>query len=214
MKALARLVVALLLVPAAAGGAGAQENPSGTLVYGIQHEEHGEVGTHDVSFSRSGGDLMVEVRNRMKVKMFFITVFRYEADRREIWRDGRLLSYRSQTHDDGTDITLAAEIQGDTLMIDGPDGRIEAPAGTFPTHPWNPKIVDQTLLMDTKTGKLLKVAIRNAGEETIEARGRTVKATRYVVTGDQEREVWFGPDGTWLQMRFDSDGSGVTFTLK
>jgi len=157
---------------------------------------------------------MVEVRNRMKVKLLFVTVFRYQADRREIWRDGRLLSYRSQTHDDGTDIALAAEIEGDKLMIDGPDGRIEAPAGTYPTHPWNPKIVEQTLLMDTKTGKLLKVAIREAGEETIEARGRSVKATKYVVTGDQEREIWFGPGGTWLQMRFDSDGSDVTFTLK
>lgn len=214
MSALARLVVALLLVPAVAGAAAAQQSPSGTLLYGIQHEEHGEIGTHGISFSRSGGDLMVEVRNRMTVKLVFITLFRYEAERREIWRDGRMLSYRGKTHDDGTDLTLAADIQGDKLIIDGPDGRTEAPAGTFPSHPWNPKIVEQTLLMDTETGKLLEVAVREAGEETIEARGGPVKATKFVVTGDHEREIWFGPDGTWLQMRFDSDGSDVTFTLK
>lgn len=197
-----------------ATAASAAEVPSGTRLYGIHHEEHGDVGSHKVSFSRSGADLMVDVENRIKVKVLFITAYRFEADRMEIWRDGRLISYKSQTHDDGTDYEVGAEAKGDKLMIDGGDGPVEAPGDVFPTHPWNFALTERSLLMDTNTGELLEVSVTEMGEETIEARGQQVRARKFVISGDLERELWYGPDGTWLRMRFDKDGAEITFTLQ
>ena len=208
---LALAVVAAILLSSAATRA--QPAPSGTMLYGIHHEKHDDIGTHEVTFSRSGDDLMVEVKNRIKVKVLFITVYRFEANRREVWRGGKLVSYRSRSDDDGTEIVVRAEADGDKLVIEGQNGREEAPLGTFPTHPWNAKIVEQSKIMDTKTGELKTVSVTAAGEETIEAGGRKVKARKYRMTGDMERELWFGPDGTWLQMRFDKDGDTITFTL-
>jgi len=210
----AKRLLAAALALGFAASAWAAELPSGTVIYGIHHEKYGDVGTHKLTFSQSGEDLMVEVQNKMKVKLLFVTLFRYKAERRELWRDGKMVSYRSQTDDDGTDIAASAELKGGKLVIEGPDGSAEAPLGVFPTNPWNSKIVEQSLLMDTKTGELLKVKIDAAGEDTVEARGKSFKARKYVISGDMERELWFTEDGTWLQMRFDSDGSAVTFTLK
>jgi hypothetical protein len=68
--------------------------------------------------------------------------------------------------------------------------------------------------MDTKTAELLKVKTAEAGKDTLEIRGKSVEASKYVISGELERELWYGEDGTWLQMRFDSDGSAVTFTLE
>jgi hypothetical protein len=39
-------------------------------------------------------------------------------------------------------------------------------------------------------------------------------ARKYVISGGMNRELWYGPDGTWLQMRFEKDGSKITFTLQ
>lgn len=214
MVRLAKGLLAAALAAGLAGAAWAAEPPSGTAVYKIHHEKYGDIGTHKLTFARSGDDLTVEVENKMKVKVLFVTVFRYEAKRRELWRDGRMVGYRSQTHDDGTDITAMAELTGDKLVIEGPKGRATTPLGVFPTNPWNAKIIDQSLLMDTKTGELLKVKIAEAGEDTLEVRGKAVKARKYVISGELERELWYGADGAWLQMRFDSDGSAVTFTLQ
>ncbi len=214
MARLARRLLSVVAVLVLAAGAWAAEAPRGTVVYKIHHENYGDIGTHTLTFTESGGDLTVDVENRMKVKVLFVTVFRHEAERRELWRDGRMVGYRSQTHDDGTDITAVAELKGDRLEIEGPDGRATAPLGVFPTNPWNREIVKQSLLMDTKTGELLKVGIAGAGENTLEIRGKPVKAEKYVISGELERELWYGEDGTWLQMRFDSDGSAVTFTLE
>jgi hypothetical protein len=192
----------------------AAELPNGTVVYNIHHEKYGDIGTHTLTFAESGAALTVDVENKMKVKVLFVTVFRYEAERRELWRGGQMVGYRSQTHDDGTDIAAMAELKGDKLVIEGPNGRATTQFGIFPTNPWNRKIVEQSLLMDTKTAELLKVKTAEAGKDTLEIRGKSVEASKYVISGELERELWYGEDGTWLQMRFDSDGSAVTFTLE
>jgi hypothetical protein len=197
-----------------AAAARAQSQPNGTFIYGIHHEKHGDIGSHKLSFSRNGDNLLVEVENRIEVKVLFMTFFSFAADRREIWRGGRMLSYRSQTDDDGTDIAVRGVAKGDRFVIDGPDGQTDAPAGVFPSNPWNRKIVEQPLLMDSKSGALLKVKTEAAGAETVEARGGQVEALKFVMSGDLARELWFAEDGTWLKMRFDSDGAAVTFTLR
>ena len=46
------------------------------------------------------------------------------------------------------------------------------------------------------------------------AGGQSVTARKYLVAGDMERELWYGPDDTWLKMRFDKDGAKITFTLQ
>ncbi len=194
--------------------AAAADTPSGTFLYGIHHEDHGDIGFHKVSFSRSGGDLMVDVEVRVKVKIFFITVYRFESDRVEVWRDGRLISYKSRTYDDGTDYGVSAEAKADKLMIDDGDGRVEALGDVFPTHPWNVALTERSLLMDTKTGALLEVSVAELGEETIEAGGKQVRARKFAVSGDLERELWYGLDDTWLKMRFEEDGAKVSLTLQ
>jgi hypothetical protein len=185
-----------------------------TMAYDIHHEDHGQVGHHRVSFKSEGDDLIVEVENEIKVKVLFITAFRFEATRRERWREGKMVAYESQTHDDGTDIAVSARAEGDKLIIEGPDGAKEAPLGTFPSHPWNMEILKSDLLMETKTGELLEVATAGAGAETLELGGRSVATTRYKMTGDMERELWFDAEGNWIQLRFEKDGSLITFTLK
>ena len=206
------LVLAAVLTWSAAVQAAPQ--PGTTAVYGIHHEEHGDVGEHSVSYTREGEDLVVSVDNRITVDVLFFTAFRFEAKRREVWRDGRMIAYESDTHDDGTDIRVSARVQGDKLVIEGPEGRVEAPAGTFPTHPWNQGVLAQSFVMDTKTGTLLKVAASEVGRETIQAGGRAIETVKHQITGDQERELWFDEDGNWIQLRFYKDGDAITFTLR
>ena len=209
------LSLGVLAAAACVGQAALAVPPAGTsVVFGIHHEDHGEVGEHRVSFSRQGEDLVVSVDNLITVEIFFITAFRFEAERREVWRDGRMIAYDSRTHDDGTDIQVSARTEGDKLVIDGPEGRIEAPAGTFPTHPWNPAFLGQTLVMDTKTGRLLNIETVEAGRETINAGGRMIRALKHRITGDTRREIWFDEEGNLVQLRLYADGKAVTFTLE
>lgn len=207
----ASLAVALMSL---AGGVGSAPPQSGTtMVYTIHHEDYGDIGEHRVTFTQKGEQLVVDVENKVEVRILAITAFRFEANRRELWQGDRMVGYRSVTHEDGRDIAISGEVVGDRLVIDAPSGRIETEAGTFPTHPWNKAIAGESVLMDTKTGELLNVDIANLGEEVIEAGGRTIEATKYRVTGDAEREVWFDDEDNWVRLRFERDGAAITFTL-
>ncbi|MDH3228565.1 MAG: DUF6134 family protein [Alphaproteobacteria bacterium] len=190
----------------------AYDPPSGTVEYAINHSKYDEIGTHRVTFSRSGGDLVVDVRIDIKVKLLFITAHSLTSDRRETWRDGKLVAYTAHTDENSELIDVAARANGAQLVITGPAGKAEADGAVFPTHPWNPGIVTSKLLMDTKTGKLLKVSVAPAGEDVIKVAGKAIKTHQYTVSGDIARDLWFDAAGNWIQLRFVNDGATLTFT--
>jgi hypothetical protein len=195
-----------------AAQASAYEPPLGTVEYRINHSKYDEIGTHSLTFSRDGADVVVDVAVRIKVKLLFITAHSVAADRRETWRDGRLLAYQSRTKENKTLIEVSARTEAGKLVIEGPEGRVEAAGPVFPTNPWHPEIVKAGLLMDTKTGKLLKVSVAAAGDGEVAVAGKAVKARKYTISGELARDVWFDADGNLLQFSFVNDGVTLTFT--
>lgn len=194
---------------------GGSEPASGTrMVYDIYHEDYGHIGEQRVTFTRRSEPLVVDVEIDIAVEMLGLTLYRFEGKRRQEWQDGRLVGFESETHDDGRDFALSAELVDGEMQINSQSGASEAPGGIFPTDPWNRDIVEQSLLMDTKTGELRRVEVSEVGEETLEIGGRPVATTKYEATGDEEREVWYDDEDTWVQLRFERDGSEITFRLR
>lgn len=219
----------LLVAPMAAvaclalafGPASVRAEPAGgtTMVYDIYHENHGHIGEERVTFSRdhrspASDDLVVDVQIDIAVSLLGLTLYRFEGTRRQEWENGRLIEFQSQTNDDGDDYAVSARLVNGEMQIDTSSGEAEAPAGIFPTDPWNRSIVDQSVVMDTKTGALRSIKVDKVGEETLEIGGRQVPTTKYAATGDEEREVWYDDQDNWVQLRFMRNGSAVTFKLR
>lgn len=194
--------------------AGAETSP-GTYVYQINHSRYGEIGTHTVALSRNGAATIANVKLRIQVKALFVTLHRVSAERSETWRGGRLVGYASTTTENGKVFKVTAKEEGGQLVIDGPDGKITVPLGVVPTNPWNIAIVKARKVMDTKTGRIKNVlSVTPEGEETITAKGRKMKASKYVFVSDVKRELWYGAGGKLLKFRVFRDGNAVSFTLK
>lgn len=206
----AAVFAALVLCTSAAAIAG-QSIPA-DATYRIVHEDHGVIGVHKVTFSKDGEDLIVQVAGEAVVEVAFIPVYRFTTSRRETWRDGKLVAYLAETDDDDTDFRVSIERNGKDLHINTLEGHATAPGDLLLSHPWNLAITEQSRLIDTKTGALLNVAIAPTGEETLEIAGQLVKATRYVVTGDQPREIWYDQAGNWVKLRLMERGATVTMT--
>jgi len=197
--------------------AAASDWPTGRFEFEIEHETYGDIGTHTVSLEQNGEELVVEVHNRVHIQVLFWT-YRSEANHKEVWRDGRLIAYDSfadgDDHGDGKPITVTAHTHGDKLIVLGPSGHVEAPGSILSSHPWNPKIVEQDLLMHSKTGELKKVKVVARGEEWVNTDRRRVKARKYQMSGDIEREIWYDANGVCVRMRFMKNGKEVTFTRR
>jgi Family of unknown function (DUF6134) len=59
------------------------------------------VGQHRITFHQDGGKLLVHSELAIKVKVLFVTAYRYEQTREEVWREGKLIAFTSTTDDDG-----------------------------------------------------------------------------------------------------------------
>jgi hypothetical protein len=209
VAAVAGLVLVMTSLPARAC-----DHPPGQDVYKLDHEVFGEIGRHVVTFSCQGDDLVVETEIEGKATLLKVPVYTLEASYREVWRGDRLISFDSSMNDNGEKFEVNARAKGDHTVIDRRRGTIEVPATIVSDHPWNHRVIDRTLVFDSRRGKLRHVQVEAAGKETLEIGGRKVVAQKYILSGDLERVVWYGDDGTWLQAELQYGGGDILVTLE
>jgi Family of unknown function (DUF6134) len=208
------LLPALTLVLLVAGEVMACPDAPPDAEYAIHHETYGEVGRHSITFACAGEELVVETRVTGEVKVLFVPIFQREARYREVWRGDRLIAFDSWFKDNGEVYEVKARAAGEQTIVEGSRGRLEAPSTVVSNHPWNHAVIDRPLLFDTQRGRLQQVRVASAGEDTISVGGAQVSALKYLVTGDLERELWYGRDGEWLQSRLEYQGAKITLTRR
>lgn len=170
------------------------------------------IGEHRLVFETSGEDLTVRVRAEMAVKVGPVTVFRYLHEVVERWRGGRFESLGSRTNSGGKREAVTATRTGSGVLIRVGETRTVAPEAAIPLTHWNPQ-VQRAPLFNPQTGKLLKLAVRQRGSETIIlGNGRSLTAQRVSFTGDAQIDNWYDEAGVWaaLRGRLD-DGSTMEY---
>jgi hypothetical protein len=213
MRDLLRAGLVILALAVAVPGAEAADLKDGTLSFKV-FREGDQIGTHTVTARREGGDLVLDIAVDIKVKVAFITAYRYEQTRREVWRDGRLIAFESDTNDDGKKAKTSGKLEGDMLVVTGPGGTQKVRPDIIPNSWWNPELAKQSELLSTFDSTVLKVKIEDAGEESVDTAAGPVKARRYVLTGEAEREVWYDAEGRWVHMRTGRGGTPVDWVLQ
>jgi len=204
-----------LLLAAPALGSSIEGPPDGVYRYRVEHSEHGTLGTHVVTLATEGDRRRVTVERKLEVTRLLITVYREETATEEIWEDGRLVSFRRTTSDGDDSERLELAVRDGLLVFAGSGKPTGLPAGSFPTNPWNPEIVEETLLFDTDDGSPVQVTTRFAGREDVVVAGQRLEASRFEMEGDQRRSLWYDALGRLVRMELHRGGSEtVIFTLE
>jgi hypothetical protein len=187
-------------------------------VYGLEHRftvmRNGEaVGEHRLDFARTASGLSVEAHFELEIPFLFFTAYRYSYRSVAQWQNGQLIRLEAETDDDGERSRVFAERGSDgKLWISGPKGSLAASPDILPTNHWNPQVVTRDQVLNTITGALNAVTIRNLGEETVETSDGSVRARHYLYTGELHNEVWYDDSGRWVKMRFPArDGSVIEY---
>lgn len=183
---------------------------SDAIVFDV-HRGGEHIGSHRVTFSHEGDELVVDVAIELEVVFAWVPVFRYSHRNREVWRDGRLQRLESRTNDDGARFLVTAVARSEGLVVDGAEGRLTLPPETLTTSYWHPGTVLQTALLDTQHGRLAEVVHRPAGQETAAVAGVDRPVQRYAVEGDLEMTLWYARDRQWCGLAFDARGQEVRY---
>lgn len=186
------------------------------IVFDVYREDS-SFGTHELTFGREeNGDLTVDIKIRLRAGFGPITVFRYEHDSTETWRDGELVALSARTLKDGETYQVEAALEEGELRVDGEDPDMGSfqkvyPAGILPSSHWHGYPVGSYELLNTEFGTPLAAEVVYVGEEEIEADGGTLLADHYSLNSSLQLDVWYDETGRWAGCAFTARGQSITY---
>ncbi len=178
----------------------------------IINRDRNPIGTHRFTFHAEGDRLIVDIAIDVEVKLAFITVYTYTLRAREVWQDNRLISFDSDTDDNGTNFKVRVRAAADGLHVEGKDSSYTAPSGAMTDSYWRAAMVNQTQFIDIEDGHLIELRSEPAGRRPIAVLGRMVDTDVYTLSGELEGELGYTPAGEWTLLRFKSHGSDILYT--
>lgn len=170
-------------------------------------------GTHSLTFERSGDNLVVKVAVEMVFKAAFITLFRYKHTAIERWTGDQVMALDTTTDDNGKTFSVSGRRgpQGFAVEATGVP-RYIAPANALPATHWNRRELDGPWI-NTQDGKLVRPRVAPQGVETLPTAGAgSIRANRFVLSGDVDMDMWYDSLPTWAGLRFKGkDGSAIQY---
>lgn len=175
--------------------------------------EGARIGTHSLSFRKSGDALNVQVEVEIAVYFGPIRLFHYTHKNLECWRGGQLESMDAATDYDGTPAyaVLRREIGG--MIAEGSRApRYAAPANVLAATHWN-KAELSVPMVNPENGMLLRPAISDLGTDNVAlASGAKVAARHFTWRGEDSLDLWYGTDGSWTALTaVTKDGTRLVY---
>jgi len=191
-----------------------------TYSYTIHHPQFGDIGTYTDRIERRDGGFTVETTVRVVVRALGMVLHREDAERRELWRDGRLASFHGVTHINGKPVEVEGEARPDGFVVRSPDGTAVGPLDVVPAEPWQlgrlaggvGGPVTGTLL-STRSGRLDSFRVTGGEPARLPVQGITLTVRHYTVASDKHQEVWIDTRGVPVVFRTVENGAPIDFTL-
>ena len=173
-----------------------------------------KIGRHAVTLWHKDDKTYVDIDIALKVGLGPIVFYRYEQQNRALWERGFLTSFLSETNDDGDEFIVAARrnTDGVAVAINGTEEVVVS--DWFPTTYWDKRTVFQNRLLATRDGEVLDVETRSAGIETIEVKGRAMRAEKFEMRGDLDIDLWYDESDRWVKLAFTYRGNRFDYVLQ
>jgi hypothetical protein len=196
----------------AAGSAAQGVPPDDQLRFRVMRKGR-DIGSHRLTFTPLPNGLDIRIAVRIAVSLGPITLFRYQLDGVEQWRDGQVVRLAAQTNDDGTRESMQAVRDRQGLWVSGTKAqRYLAPSDALPATHWNEAELHGPWI-NPQDGRLLHPTVTPLGAGPVEAgAGRDIITQRYDLSGDVHMQIWYTHAHRWAGLTFNAhDGSLVSY---
>lgn len=175
-----------------------------------------EVGYHRIAITPDGNAMTIVTSIRMKIKLAFVTAFRYEHDCTETWFAGRLQNLESKTDNNGDKLKAKGKATEDGFEIVGPSGPFTTAADTLTTNSlWSPAFVAQSELIDAQNGGTIGLVSKPLGKNDVTIAAARLPTVSYdLVTPYLSGQVWYDANDRWVKGVFEREGERVSYDLE
>lgn len=160
------------------------------------------IGFHNFRLDPQEDGYQLRTEAEFKVKVLFVTAYRYQHENVETWRNGCLEHIEARTNDNGDKFRVVGQRDAggfDLATSAGPDSLDSGCVRTFSY--WDLAALKDSQLLNSQTGAYQPVDVALVGRESIEVAGEQVLADRYSLAADGlALDLWYSPEGEWLAL--------------
>ena len=209
-------IVALLglaITPSAAG------SPAGKIHRVFDINRSGDkIGTETIDIEQQDDTITAKSKTNVSVKILFVEAYRYESSTNEVWKGGQLVSFKSQTNDNGTQHQVKVTAMPDKVSMDADGKHSDLPKTVVPVSLWRKETVRETDAFEPDTGNRLSLKVSDLGPDSATVNGVTHQAHHFKIAdtlkGSYVRELWYDGDLLVRTKVIGSDNSVVLTDLR
>ena len=156
-----------------------------------------------------------------KVKVLFFNAYQYDHVAIERWQGDCLVNLESNTIEDEVIYKIKAARTLKYLNVnDGQKGR-DLPLCSMTFAYWNPKILQQSHLLNPQNAEWLDTKVTKLGTENIDVKGQTIEATHYKLDASLAGakklniELWYTSENEWVALKsITANGNIINYKLR
>jgi len=165
------------------------------------------IGFHYFRLNTSGDTRELRGEAQFSVKLLGFSVYDYSHQNMELWQQDCLQRIEANTDDNGKQLFVRGNSNGEQLLLDDNSGNRVVPGCVMTFAYWNPEILAQKRLLNAQTGEYLDVSVQPLGEKTLHLQGRDIPALHYRLRTDEDDiELWYSSDHDWLALSTTTRG--------
>lgn len=173
------------------------------------------IGTHSIFFNKKNEYTNVKIEVDIKVKIGFLTVYKYSHNNNERWSGNELheIQTKSITNSKKKYSVKGKRINNIFEFI-GVDGKQNTNKNVIPISYWNKSLIERNEFLDSQKGIIRKSKIKFISEEQIKYKNKNFKTKKYeflVLTKHSSDEkpfpiiyLWYTEIGELMKLQFDS----------
>ena len=172
------------------------------------------IGTYEILFSKNDDILNVETNIDIKVKVFFVTAYKFSHQSKEIWKDGSFIKIDGHSDfEDEREYFIKGEVKDGFLFASGMDGELKLDKNLIPSNYWNQDVMFQDKIFDTQKGIVRQLNVKEIDAETITINNIKIDCTKFVLNASRhpkdkkpfpEYTIWYSKNKELMKFKFRS----------
>ena len=176
-----------------------------------------KIGSHTFTLN----DNTLTSKAKFNVKVLFIEAYKYDHTSKEQWQNDCLTNIEVNTIEDKiTTIVKGKKVTSGFEISDGKTSQT-LPECVMTFAYWNPKILDQSKLLNPQNAEYLDTTFTKLGTAKIDVKGKPTETTHYKLSGALNGvkklniELWYNQNNDWVALKsVTPEGYNIIYKLK
>jgi len=174
------------------------------------------IGYHHFKLENHNEQQKLFSKAKFNVKFLFLSVYEYEHENTEIWRNQCLKNLSSKTNSNGDKQFVKLNTNNKQIIIETGKGKKTYNQCIRSFAYWNPELLKTDQVLNTQTGELFGVKLIYIGPDKTTINKQIINSDHYRLVGKSiDINLWYSKNNKWLALKSKTEnGKSIFYQLQ